>query len=113
MPRSRSLPLLTLLLTLGLGGCVTWQPAALPPAELILEEAPERVRVTTSEGVVLTLHAPVVRAGAVVSTLSPGAALIDDIRLIEVERTSVIRSIGLAAPAVILVAIIAKQACRC
>lgn len=113
MSRSRRLPFLALFLALGLGGCVTWQPVTTPAADLIATEAPERVRITTSEGVVLTLHAPVVRAGALVSTLSPGAALIEDITVLEVERTSVGRTIGLAALPVVILAFVAKQACRC
>lgn len=113
MSRSRALPLFALLVTLGLGGCVTWQPVTTPPAELIAAEAPERIRITTSEGVTMTLHEPEVRAGALVSTLSRAAALIEDIEVVEVERVSVLRTIALTAPAAIVVAVIAWQSCRC
>ena len=113
MTRSRSLPLFALLFALGLGGCVTWQPVTTPAAELMATEAPERIRITTSEGVTMTLLGPEIRAGALIGTLSPGAALIEDISVIEVEKVSVLRTIGLTAPAAALVALIAWQACRC
>jgi len=76
-------------------------------------EPPERVRVITNEGAELILEAPVIRAGALVATAAPGAVLIRDVTSLEVEKVSVARTIGLALPGVIILAIVGKEACRC
>ncbi|MEM7414431.1 MAG: hypothetical protein AAF389_02975 [Gemmatimonadota bacterium] len=110
--RNARLPLL-LSLVLLLGGCVTWQPVTTSAADLLASEAPERVRVTTTDGSVMTLYAPAIRAGAIVGTLSPGAALLDDITLLEVEQANVLRTIALTVPAAAVVGIVALVACRC
>lgn len=112
MYRNARLPLLCSLLLL-LGGCVTWQPVTTSAADLLTSEAPERVRVTTTDGSVMTLYAPAIRAGAIVGTLSPGAALLDDITLLEVEQIDVLRTIALTVPAAAVVGIVALVACRC
>jgi hypothetical protein len=108
----RILPLIVLMPVL-LGACITWQPVAVPPGQYVTDEAPERVRVTTVDGTRMTIEGPVVRAGAVVGTRSAGAALLDDIRTLEVEGTSVLRTVLLVAPAVVLVAVVALASCRC
>ena len=112
LPRLWTLPVVFLLAAL-LGACVTWQPVTTPAADYVTGEAPERVRITTSDGTVMTIEAPVVRAGAIVGTLSPGAALLGDISRFEVEQTAMVRSVLLVLPAVVLVAIVALASCRC
>jgi len=111
--RSHALRSLALVFVLGLGGCVAWQPVTTPVADLLVTEAPERIRITTADGTVQTLHAPAIRAGALVATLGPGAALIEDVTLLEVERKSIARTIALVAPAALVVALVAWEACRC
>jgi len=103
----------TLLLVLHLAGCVTWQPVSTAPDRVVSEEQPDRVRVTRMDGMELLLEAPAVRAGAIVATASPGAVLVGDVRSMEVERISVARSIALALPGVVILAVVGKAACRC
>jgi len=106
MIRLRALLLLIVLLILPLGGCVAWQPVTVTPQDLFADGAPERVRVTLNDGAQLVLESPVVRAGAIVATAAPGAALIEDIATLEVEQTSVIRSIGAVLPAVLILVMV-------
>ena len=110
--RPRRLLPIVLVLSLPLGACVTWQPVTTSPAQLMAEESPERVRITTRDGTLMTLEAPVIRAGAMVGTLSPGAALLDDIETLEVERTSVVRTVLLTVPAAIVMLAVALASCR-
>ena len=95
-------------------GCIAWSPVTVGP-EVLLErpEPPQRIRVTRSDGVKLVLEAPVMRAGALVATAAPGAVLATDVEVIEVEKVSVTRTVGVLTPAFLLIALIGKQACRC
>jgi hypothetical protein len=108
------LPVL-LLLAVQMGACVSWQAVSTPHEAYIRDQAPDRVRVTRDDGIQLTLLAPEVRAGAIVATQSPGAVLLGDVRTVEVERISVLRSVGIMLPAALLVAVAASIACgdRC
>lgn len=101
-------------LCLQLGACLTWSPVTTPPDQLLAgPDAPERIRVTRNDGSQITLEQPEVRAGALVATAAPGAVLLDDTRAVEVEKVSVGRTIALVLPGVIVVAAVAKIACRC
>lgn len=114
MTRLRSIRLLSILILLPLAGCVTWTPAGMSAEALLQQpEPPERVRVVTSEGMELILEAPVIRAGALVSTAAPGAVLVSDVTTLEVEKVSIGRTIGLALPGVIILAVVGKRSCRC
>ncbi len=108
------LPVLFLLVVQA-GACVSWQAVSAPPEAYVREQAPDRVRVTRSDGVQLTLEGPEVRAGAIVATRSPGAILLGDVRAVEVERVSVLRSVGIMVPAALLLVLAANIACgdRC
>ena len=113
MSRSRGLSLLVLLLVLPLAGCLTWAPAGMSAEALIQQvEPPERVRVITSEGDELILRAPVIRAGALVATRAPGAVLLRDVATLEVEKLSIGRTIGMAIPGVIILAVVGYRASR-
>ena len=107
MSSRRRFSLLALSLPLVLGACVAWQPVSVGPDRLIADEAPERIRITTNDGAVMTIEAPAVRAGAVVGTRGPGAARLEDISVVEVERVSTTRTLGLVLPAVGIIAIVA------
>ncbi len=114
MTMMRSIRPLSLLMLLPLVGCVTWTPAGMSAEALLQQpEPPERVRVVTSEGMELVLEAPVIRAGALVATGAPGAVLVRDVTSLEVEKVSIARTIGLALPGVIILAVVGKRSCRC
>ncbi|NNF27804.1 MAG: hypothetical protein HKN73_11335 [Gemmatimonadetes bacterium] len=111
---SRRWPLMLLLfLTLPLAGCRTWQPAGMSPEALLAAEAPPQVRVTRTDGEMLTLVVPEIRAGAMVARGAPGAVMLEDIQLLEVRRTDALRTVGFVLPGAILIAVFAKVACRC
>lgn len=113
MPRMRRFRLLSLVLILPLAGCLTWTPAGMSAEALLQQpEPPPRVRVVTNEGAELILEAPVIRAGALVATAAPGAVLIRDVTSLEVETVSVVRSIGLALPGAIILAIVGIRSAR-
>jgi hypothetical protein len=84
-------------------GCVGWSRVDVDPETLVTRDAPERIRVTRSDGEQLTLESPEVRAGALVATAAPGAVLIEEVASVEVERISLWRSIGIAVPAALIV----------
>lgn len=114
MSGSRRRLLLVFALLLPLSGCLTWSPAGMSAEALILQpEPPERVRVTTRAGDQLVLESPVIRAGALVATAAPGAAMIEDVVVLEVEKVSVTRTLGLTLPGALILAIVGLQACRC
>ena len=124
MPRAacpRRLPLTTRrfvalvvpFLALSLAGCQTWQPVQADPATLFTQDPPERVRVLRDDGVRLTLEGPELRAGAIVATEAPGAVLVEDVEVLEVERIHVWRTVGFVLPGAAFVALVAKLACRC
>lgn len=111
--RRRSLLVLLFVFLLPLAGCRTWQPVDVSAEALFAAEPPPRVRVTRSDGELLTLEAPEIRAGAIVATAAPGAVLLDDVSVLEVRRTHVLRSIAFVLPGAILLAIVGKESCRC
>ncbi|MDH3272080.1 MAG: hypothetical protein OEN56_12140 [Gemmatimonadota bacterium] len=110
-PRSRVL--FPLMLVALLGGCATWQPVGTSAEAVFQDDPPDQVRVTRTDGERLIIRGPQLRAGAIVGTASRGAVLLENIRVLEVRGTSVIRSIGLVLPGVVILAIVAKEACRC
>ncbi len=114
MSRMRSIRPLLMLMVLPLAGCLTWTPAGMSAEALLQQpEPPERVRVVTNDGAELILEQPVIRAGALVATAAPGAVLVGDVSSLEVEKVSIGRTIGLALPGVIILAIVGKRSCRC
>lgn len=111
---SRRWPLIFIaVLSVPLAGCRTWQPAGMSPEALLAADPPPRVRVTRTDGEVLTLLAPEIRAGAMVATAAPGAVMLEDITLLEVRRTDVLRTVAFVLPGALLVALVGKGACRC
>ena len=113
MNRARRSLLVLALLSAPLAGCMTWQPAEAGPESLLQQPTPpDRVRVTRTDGVQLVLEAPRLRAGAVVATASPGAVLVENIRLLEVERLDVMRTVLLTIPAPVILFVVGKKAAR-
>lgn len=109
----RWLSALLLTLVLPLAGCQTWQAVDVSPEILLATTPPERVRVTRTDGEMLILEAPELRAGAIVATAAPGAVLLEDVRVLETRRVHVLRSIAFVLPGAVLLAIVGKESCRC
>ena len=97
-------PIAALLLVL-LTGCQVWQPAIADPATLIPVEEPGSVRVTLLDGAKLTVRDPIMRNDSIVAIAIGGAAVAaSDVRLFEVQRFSVKKTIGFVIAGVFLAA---------
>ena len=102
-PVFRGLVLLPLLLSVV--GCKTWEPATVTPQTLITDERPSSVRVTTADGIQVTLRSPLFVNDSIVSAVAPqpGAVVVPprvgvpeaDVNLMEVPRLSTGRTIAL------------------
>jgi hypothetical protein len=97
-------PISALLLAL-LAGCQVWQPAIADPATLIPVERPESVRVTLSDGAMLTVKDPIMRNDSIVPTETGGVGVpASDIRSFEVRRFSAKQTIGFIIAGVVFAA---------
>ena len=77
--------------------CQTWQASAAPPLTLVAEERPSALRVTRTDGAVVVLEQPISRGDSLTSGVgSDTGVALADIRLVEVRRFSVARSLVLA-----------------
>ncbi len=90
------------LLMVLLTACQTWQGTAVSPQQLIPAERPSSVRATLKSGERVTLENPIVRNDSIFGVTDAGVATLagegvasEDIGLLEVRRTSILRSIGL------------------
>ena len=94
-----------LALLVALTGCKTWEAATVAPDRLIVDTRPSSVRVTSVDGVRVTLKNPIVVNDSIVSAVAPrpGAVVIpprvgfpaNDVNLVEVPRVSTGRTISL------------------
>ena len=103
VPRSRRAMAAFLLVLLG--GCQTWQPTSAAPSNVISEEAPSHVRVTRTDGQVVTLKSPIFRNDSLVAApddpfSAPTGVARSDIRSMEVRRLSKGRTAAFVAGAV-------------
>ena len=97
-------PISALLLAL-LAGCQVWQPAIADPATLLPVERPESVRVTLSDGAMLTVKDPIMRNDSIVPTETGGVGVpASDIRSFEVRRFSAKQTIGFIIAGVVFAA---------
>ena len=97
-------PISALLLAL-LAGCQVWQPAIADPATLIPVERPESIRLTLSDGAMLTVKDPIMRNDSIVPTETGGVGVpASDIRSFEVRRFSAKHTIGFIIAGVLLAA---------
>lgn len=89
------------LLLVGLPACTTWRMSPESPAAVIPAEAPDAVRLTTHDGAIATIRAPMVRNDSIVST-EPGepALALSDVRGLEVRAFDGKRTVGLAVAGV-------------
>ncbi len=92
------------LLLLLLTACHSWQPTTVSPQQLIPEEQPSSVRATLTSGEVITVENPTMRNDSIVGATDAGVAAVAsrDVRLFEVRRFSVGKTIGLSAGLVVL-----------
>lgn len=78
-----------------LTGCQSWQPTTVSPRAVILEERPSSVRVTLTNGAIMTVVDPAMRNDSIVSTEAGVAAVASrDVRLFEVRRFSTVKTIA-------------------
>ena len=104
-----------LLLALHVNACTTWRPTTVSPPQLLEDEAPSRVRITRLAGEQVTIEAPRIRADSVVGrgTAAPVSVAVSDIQQIEVRRTSVLRTLGLAPGVLFFIAAVLCSGGNC
>ena len=96
--RMRSRVPVAVFVLLGLPACTTWRASAEGPAALIPREVPEEVRLTTYDGAIVTIRAPIVRNDSIVSSEAGEPALaLSEVRQIEVRQFDGARTVGLVA----------------
>jgi hypothetical protein len=84
-----------------LAGCKTWEPATVSPAQVVREQAPESVRITSSDGTLVTLKAPLLRNDSIVAAGFAGVGVASsEAQSIEVARFSLLKTVALAAAGV-------------
>ena len=85
------------LLMVLLTACQTWRPTGVGPQTYIPAEQPSTVRATLRTGTTVTLETPTVRGDSIFGITDAGVVGVasEDVYLLEVRRTSVLRSIGL------------------
>ena len=85
------------LLMVLLTACQTWRPTPVSPQALIPVEQPSSVRATLRSGARLTLENPTMRNDSIFGVTDAGVVGVasQDLGLLEVQRLSILRSIGL------------------
>ena len=80
-----------------LAGCQSWRASSVAPSTVLTEERPEVVRVTLSDGEVVTLAQPRLVSDTIVGASEAGMerAAVGEVRTLEVRRTSFTRTFGL------------------
>ena len=81
--------------------CHSWRPTTVSPQQQIPEERPSRVRVTLTDGETVTVKDPTMRNDSIVGVTDAVGALMTrpvgvasrDVRLLEVRRLSVTKSV--------------------
>ncbi len=96
-----------------LTACYNWEPTAVSPQTLIPAEHPSSVRVTLINGETVTVRDPTVRNDSILGATDAGRALTRravgvasrDVRLLEVQRLSVRKFVGIGLSVAPLVAL--------
>jgi hypothetical protein len=94
-PRGRAL--MVLLGATLLAGCHSWRASSLSPQALLAEERPEVLRVTLEDGGTVTFMQPRLVSDTIVGTSEAGTerAPLGRVRLLEVRRSSLPKTLGL------------------
>jgi hypothetical protein len=105
-----------LLLVMSTVGCYSWRPVSVGPSALINETRPRDVRVTLTDGTVVTMQNPMLMSDTIVGATRTGSVRAPtwELQRLEVLRFSVTRTtalVGLHVGAIvgIVAAIIAVQ----
>ena len=104
------------LLLVLLTACHSWRPTTVSPQTLIPEEQPSLVRVTLIDGETVTVRDPTMRNDSIVGVTDAVGALTTrgvgvasrDVRLLEVQRFSPFRTVGVVVLASAILAAIAS-----
>ena len=93
------------LLLVLLTACHSWQPTTVSPQGWTPEERPSSVRVTRMDGETVTVGDPTVRNDSIVGATGLGVGVASrDVRLLEVRRFSVGKTVGLVLGIPVVVA---------
>jgi hypothetical protein len=80
-----------------LTGCHSWRTSSLAPQALLAEQRPDMLRVTLRDGGTVTLSQPRLVADTIVGTSDAGTQRtpVEEVRTLEVRRTSFAKTVGL------------------
>lgn len=87
-----------ILLLVQVTGCTSWKVAPGPPAQVIEEEQPSRIRVILQHRDTLVFEEPVVEAdtlAGIVEARGPTKVPVSDVTLLELRKTSALKTFGL------------------
>lgn len=89
--------LIAALLLVLLTACYDWRPITVSPQELISEEQPSDIRVTSTGGVTFTLENPSMDNDSIAGSTEVGPVRLaaKDFRLLELRRFSVMKTVGI------------------
>jgi hypothetical protein len=91
--------LVAALLLVLLTACYSWQPITASPQQLLPEERPPEMRVTSTSGAVFTFEDPSIINDSIAGSTELGPVRMDiqDLRVLEVRRFSVSKTLGAMA----------------
>lgn len=94
------------LLLVSLMGCQTWVPTTVSPRIVVTEEAPSSVRITQSDGEIVTIRSPTIRNDSILTigdTFTPVVGVSEfDVRTFEVRRINTGKTIAFVAGLIVV-----------
>ena len=98
MPTPQVPRLVAIVITVPLLACSSWAPFAVGPQGFPSDERPTSMRVTSTGGAVVTVQGPSLINDSITGSTEFGPVRMDrrDLRLLEVRRVSVLKSVGFA-----------------
>ena len=110
LPGTRRPAVSALLCLLYVTACHTWQAGMPTPAQFVEREHPDRVRVTRSDGSMMSLESPVVRGDSLVGRIGGRgdsaqvtSMALRDVTSVEVSKNATVKTVLLTSGIVIVV----------
>ena len=94
-----------------LTACYSWEPITVSPQAMISEAPPSVVRVTLTNGEVMTVRGPTLRNDSIVFNATGETVASRDVRVLEVRDFSVGKSFGLVGLIGVVVVVVHAALC--